>query len=71
MSPVLGDQLTETTTAEWPTWAESKAAGCTCQWFGGGAIAQFDEECPILNRHKQREPCVPDNPFSTSGGPVD
>lgn len=36
----------------WPGAHAAREAGCTCEWWGGGAIVEFDGACPILHRHK-------------------
>lgn len=36
---------------EIPQKYEAQEKGCTCQWYTGGMIAAFDDECPILDRH--------------------
>lgn len=30
---------------------KARALGCTCEWWGGGAIVRFDHDCPIRGRH--------------------
>ena len=37
----------------WPLEQEAKAAGCTCQWWGRGHIAEFSPDCPIGPQHKE------------------
>jgi hypothetical protein len=31
---------------------EAQHLGCTCQWWGDNHIVDFDEQCPILERHR-------------------
>ena len=37
----------------WPSQSRSKASGCTCDWWGGGSIARFSDDCPILEQHRR------------------
>lgn len=35
-----------------PDQRTARERGCSCQWWGGGAITEFDPACPILDQHR-------------------
>lgn len=46
-----------------PDERQARALGCTCEWWGRGAIISFDDSCPIADRHMRPEH-GPDMPAS-------
>lgn len=53
---------------KWPSRAEAQAAGCSCEWIRGAAIARFDPACPVLGSHRGVPEDLPESGLSPWGG---
>lgn len=42
----------------WPQRDEAQERGCTCAWWGTGAIVEFSAVCPILDEHRPARHCL-------------